>query len=68
MGISIIDDCDYNSELLRLAEQENAAETVKRIKRKPNIIKLKLQPSELPDIILNRKAQTLSTGLRLKIS
>lgn len=47
----LIEEYDYNLELLRLAEQENAAETAKRIKRKLSIIKLKLQPLELPDKI-----------------
>lgn len=47
----LIEEYDYNLELLQLAEQEGASETAKRIKRKLNIIKLKLQPLELPDKI-----------------
>lgn len=47
----LIEEYDYNLELLKLAEKEGATETTKRIKRKLRIIKLKLQPLELPDDI-----------------
>lgn len=47
----LIEEYDYNLELLKLAEKEGAVETAKRIRRKLRTIKLKLQPLELPDSI-----------------
>ncbi len=37
-------------DLRKIAEKEGAVETVKKIDRKLEIIKLQLQPIELPDI------------------
>ncbi len=45
----LIEDYYYNIELRKLAEKENATETVKAINRKLKIIKLQLQPLELPE-------------------
>lgn len=47
----LIEEYDYNLELLTLAEKEGATETAKRIRRKLRTIKLKLHPLELPDNI-----------------
>jgi len=45
----LIDEYYYLKEILELAEKENAVETAKRIKKKLECIRLKLQPLELPD-------------------
>lgn len=46
----LIDDYYDYLELRKTAEKEGAADTVKKIDRKLKIIKLQLQPLELPDI------------------
>lgn len=47
----LIEDYYYNLRIRKLAEKEGATETVKEINRKLAIIKLQLQPLELPDDI-----------------
>lgn len=44
----LIDDYELLMTIRKLAEKENAAETVKLIDEKIGYIKLKLQPLELP--------------------
>lgn len=46
----LIDDYYDYLDLRKIAEKEGAVETVKKIDRKLEIIKLQLQPIELPDI------------------
>ncbi len=45
----LIDDYKRLQDLRKIAEKENATETVKAIDREIRFIKLKLQPLELPD-------------------
>ncbi len=45
----LIDEYAMLKRLKELAEKENAVETVKAIDSEMNIIKLKLQPTELPE-------------------
>lgn len=45
----LIDDYFYNLHIREIAEREGAVETVKEINRKLKIIKLQLQPLELPE-------------------
>lgn len=46
----LIEDFYYNLELLELAKNAGANDIVKIVKRKLEIIKLQLQPLELPEI------------------
>lgn len=45
----LIDDYYYNRRIRKIAEKEGAEETLKEIDEKIKIIKLQLQPLELPD-------------------
>lgn len=45
----LIEDYYYNLRIRKLAESEGAAKTVKEINEKLKIIKLQLQPLELPE-------------------
>ncbi len=45
----LIDKYVMLKDIRKIAEKENAVETVKSIDEKMEIIKLKLQPTELPD-------------------
>lgn len=45
----LIDEYTRLKDIRKIAEKENAVETVKAIDEKMAIIKLKLQPAELPD-------------------
>lgn len=45
----LIEEYYYNLDIRNLAEKEGAKETVKRINQKLKIIKLQLQPLELPE-------------------
>ncbi len=45
----LIEEYYYNLRIRKIAEKENAKETVKEINQKLKIIKLQLQPLELPD-------------------
>ncbi len=45
----LIDEYTRLKDIKKIAEKENAVETVKAIEEKMAIIKLKLQPTKLPD-------------------
>ncbi len=45
----LIEEYYYNLRIRKIAEKEGATETVKEINQKLKIIKLQLQPLELPD-------------------
>lgn len=45
----LIDEYMRLKDIKTIAEKENAVETVKAIEEKMKVIKLKLQPTELPD-------------------
>ena len=45
----LIDEYSMLKAIKKIAEKENATETVKAIEEEMNVIKLKLQPTELPD-------------------
>lgn len=45
----LIDEYARLKRIKAIAEKENAAETVAAIKQEMDLIKLKLQPTELPD-------------------
>ncbi len=45
----LIDDYYYNLRIRKIAAKEGAVETLKEIDQKLKIIKLQLQPLELPD-------------------
>lgn len=45
----LIDEYAQLNDIKKVAERENAVETVKLISEKMEIIKLKLQPTKLPD-------------------
>ena len=45
----LIDEYKRLKNIRTIAEKENAVETVKAIQEEMNVIKLKLQPTELPD-------------------
>ncbi len=45
----LIDEYTMLKDIKKVAEKENAVETVKIIEEKMSVIKLKLQPTELPD-------------------
>lgn len=45
----LIDDYYYNRRIRKIAEKEGAEETLKEIDEKIKIIKLQLQPLELPE-------------------
>lgn len=45
----LIEEYYYNLRIREIAEKEGAVETVKEIEKKMKIIKLQLQPVELPE-------------------
>ena len=45
----LIEEYYYNLRIRRLAEKEGATETIKEIDERLKLIKLQLQPLELPD-------------------
>lgn len=45
----LIDEYKMLKNIKKIAEKENAAETVKAIQEEMDVIKLKLQPTELPE-------------------
>lgn len=45
----LIDEYVMLKDIRKIAEKENAVETIKAIEEKMAIIKVKLQPTELPD-------------------
>lgn len=45
----LIDEYTMLKDIKKIAERENAIETAKAIEEKMTVIKLKLQPTELPD-------------------
>ena len=46
----LIEEYYYNLEILKLAEEEKSEKTAKTIRRRLEMIKLQLQPIELPEI------------------